>query len=159
MNNKKRHLDEEIIDQNDVVKFLHNNDKLYKKIQLSCYLEELATTKTIPFSIDKNNSWTICVSIMEGIKSIILKLYPNLNFCNNAKVIGKYNFEYSRYYSSLDFWIKGYNDDDNGDFFSISNDSFNKYFWSISGKISDHRKITMTVGEYNDFSFHINVTG
>ena len=158
--NKRRRYDQNISDDTTIIDFLDRHPKLYNQIQLSVYLEKLTETRTIPFQIDITSPQNFCKSIGEGIKSIILKFYPELTFGNSY---GKTEYEWTRNdgkITCITFWVYGYNDNVPSEFYEISGESFHKYFEFLSNQLSKNTSNTVNVflDENEDCSLSISVS-
>lgn len=154
----------------NILDYLDSNPVIYKKIQLGSYLQKLTRTETIPFDVDISNPLIFCVSVMEGIRSIIRRFYPDIKFCDSNGEIDKYDFddevtlcseyensEHVHKFCRLLFWIKKEDQGENTDFFTIVDKSFMKYFNILSSILSSFYDISIFVSEENDFSICIMI--
>lgn len=175
--NKKRRSDENTVNDTDIADFLHRKSELYKHIQLSCYLEKLASERSVPFTIDRTTSELFCLSIMEGIKVIIRKIFTDAKFGDDTgsnelycvtnidgAYIGILRNYYLKKYRGLNFKkfnFSIYHDlEDESKFFKISGESFDIYFLFLSCMLSTPTcTVTVTFSPLDCYSFEISILG
>lgn len=155
--NKRRRNDENVVTDQETADFLDRHEKLYGDIQLSCYLEKLPNliTDLKSLNLDTTSPRSLCLSLLNHIKSIVFKFRRDIIFTNEYGVEGQeildsysgtYNYNreyYKEKYGSANFvniytWIMiiGDDDDDSSKFFDISRESFDKYFSYLNNIIS-----------------------
>lgn len=134
-NQKKRRYCEDVVSDTSIVNFLDRNPILYKQIQLGSYLDDLTEQGKIIFNIDNTGPSTLCISIMTGIKELILKFFPDLKFedeygkIDNLTVCERMKDGVRT--TKINFWMVGF-DDDRAKFFEYTSRSFDRYFLFVT---------------------------
>lgn len=173
--NNKRRFDENVVNDTDIADFLDRKPELYRHVQLSCYLEKLASESLIPFTIDRTSPELFCVSVLEGIKTIIRKIFTDAKFgdtngSNELYCVTNSDKQYSGYFNKFYFekyqgmtftevysWIY-YNDDDTDTFFEISGESFDIYLSFLSQILSTPtHKVVIKVNYKSDHYFEVSI--